>query len=139
MPDSASNSEWSPSTAPVTPEDFQACPVLVLHYWATWDLVDREMDKRIGRTRLVPSRMIRLWAAALIGAMIPWAYKIVMDRGAQILSTHQTVVHSKLIAVVLLGVYGLTYLVITAALGIPEARNVIDRGKRLLRLPFRTR
>jgi putative peptidoglycan lipid II flippase len=107
--------------------------------WVEFYLLRREMDKRIGRTRLVPSRMARLWTAALIGAMIPWAYKIVMDRGAPILSTHQTVVHSKVIALILLGVYGLTYLVITAALGIPEARNVIDRGKRLLRLPFRKR
>ena len=106
--------------------------------WVEFYLLRREMDKRIGRTRLVPSRMIRLWAAALIGAMIPWAYKIVMDRGAPILSTHDTVVHSKLIALILLVVYGLTYLGITAAFGIPEARNVIDRGKRLLRLPFRT-
>jgi putative peptidoglycan lipid II flippase len=107
--------------------------------WVEFYLLRREMDKRIGRTRLVPSRMARLWASALIGAMIPWAYKIVMDRGAPILSTHQTAVHSKLIALVLLVVYGMTYLGITAALGIPEAKNVFDRGKRLLRLPFRTR
>jgi hypothetical protein len=39
----------------------------------------------------------------------------------------------------LLAVYGLTYLGITAAFGIPEAKNVFDRGRRLLRLPFRTR
>jgi len=31
-----------------------------------------------------------------------------------------------------------TYLAATAALGIPEARNVIDRGKRLFRLVLRT-
>jgi len=42
-------------------------------------------------------------------------------------------------ALVLLGVYGVTYVGITAAFGIPEARNVIDRGRRLLRLPFRGR
>ena len=106
--------------------------------WVEFYLLRRELDKRIGRTRLVPARMARLWGAASIGAMIPWAYKIVMDRGAPILSTHGTVVHSKLIALILLVVYGLTYLGITAAFGIPEARNVIDRGKRLLRLPFRT-
>ena len=106
--------------------------------WVEFYLLRREMDKRIGRTRLVPSRMVRLWGAALIGAMIPWTYKLVMDRGAPILSLHDTVVHSKLTALVLLAIYGFTYLAITAALGIPEARNVFDRGKRLLRLPFRT-
>jgi putative peptidoglycan lipid II flippase len=106
--------------------------------WVEFYLLRREMDKRIGRTRLVPSRMARLWGAALVGAMIPWIYKIVMDRSAPILSTHETVVHSKLIALILLVVYGLTYLGITAAFGIPEAKNVFDRGKRMLRLPFRT-
>ena len=106
--------------------------------WVEFYLLRREMDKRIGRTRLVPSRMVRLWGAALIGAMIPWTYKIVMDRGAPILSLHDTIVHSKLTALVLLVVYGLTYLAITAAFGIPEAKNVVDRGRRLLRLPFRT-
>jgi hypothetical protein len=71
--------------------------------------------------------------------MIPWAYKLVMDRGAPILSAHETVVQSKLLALVLLAAYGLTYLAITAAFGIPEAKNVIDRGKRLFRLAVRTR
>jgi putative peptidoglycan lipid II flippase len=106
--------------------------------WVEFYLLRRGMDERIGRTRLVPSRMARLWGAALIGAMIPWTYKLVMDRGAPILSPHDTVVRSKLTALLLLAAYGLIYLAITAAFGIPEARNVVDRGKRLLRLPFRT-
>jgi len=29
---------------------------------------------------LIPSRMIRLWAAALIGALLPWLYKLWVDR-----------------------------------------------------------
>lgn len=106
--------------------------------WVEFYLLRRAMDKRIGRTRLVASRMVRLWGAALIGATIPWVYKLVMDRGAPILSAHNTVVHSKLTALILLAAYGLTYLAITAAFGIPEAKNVFDRGRRLLRLPFRT-
>jgi putative peptidoglycan lipid II flippase len=107
--------------------------------WVEFYLLRREIDKRIGRTRLVPARMARLWAAAIIGALIPWVYKLVMDRFAPILSVHETAVDSKLKALILLAVYGLTYLAITAAFGIPEATNVIDRGRRLLRLPFRTR
>jgi hypothetical protein len=42
-------------------------------------------------------------------------------------------------AFVLLAFYGLVYLAITAALRIPEAANVIDRGRRLLRLGRRTK
>src|SRR4051812_9307491 len=51
MADASSNSDWSPSTVPVAPGDFEAFPVLVLHYWAMWDLHDREMDKRLGVLR----------------------------------------------------------------------------------------
>ncbi|HMI54696.1 MAG TPA: murein biosynthesis integral membrane protein MurJ [Gemmatimonadaceae bacterium] len=105
--------------------------------WVEFYLLRREMDKRIGQTRLVPARMLRLWGAAIGAAAIPWAYKLVADRGAPLLSTHETVLYSKLIALILLAVYGLTYLAATAAFGIPEARNVIDRGARLLRLARR--
>ncbi|MDP9201300.1 MAG: murein biosynthesis integral membrane protein MurJ [Gemmatimonadota bacterium] len=106
--------------------------------WVEFYLLRRGLDERIGRTRLVPARMARLWGAAILGAMIPWAYKIAMDRGVPILSPHETAVHSKVMALLLLALYGLTYLAITAAFGIPEARNVIDRGRRLFRLMSRT-
>jgi putative peptidoglycan lipid II flippase len=106
--------------------------------WVEFYLLRRELDRRIGRTRLVPARMARLWGAAILGAMVPWAYKLWVDRGAPLFSVHEAAVHSKLTALVLLVAYGLTYLAATAALGIPEARNVIDRGKRLFRLVLRT-
>jgi hypothetical protein len=83
--------------------------------------------------------MARLWGAAAAGAAIPWVYKLIADRGAPILSAHENAVPSKLLAFILLAIYGVTYVGITAAFGIPEAKNVIDRGRRLLRLPFRTR
>ena len=106
--------------------------------WVEFYLLRRELDRRIGRTRLVPARMARLWGAAILGAMIPWAYKLWVDRGAPLLSVHEAAIHSKLTALILLAAYGLMYLAITAALGIPEARNVMDRGKRLFRLVVRT-
>ena len=106
--------------------------------WVEFYLLRRELDRRIGRTRLVPARMLRLWSAAILGAMIPWAYKLWVDRGAPVFSVHEAAIHSKLTALVLLAAYGLMYLAITAALGIPEARNVMDRGKRLFRLVVRT-
>jgi putative peptidoglycan lipid II flippase len=106
--------------------------------WVEFYLLRRDLDKRIGRTRLVSSRMARLWGAAIAGALIPWAYKLWMDWGAPILSAHDTAVRSKLMALLLLGLYGVTYLAMTAAFGIPEARNVIDRGRRLFKLVLRT-
>ena len=57
-----------------------------------------------------------------------------MDRDNPLLSAHENVVHSKLSALILLAVYGLTYLALTAAFKIPEAQTVINRGKRLVRL-----
>jgi putative peptidoglycan lipid II flippase len=106
--------------------------------WVEFYLLRRELDRRIGRTRLVPARMARLWGAAILGAMIPWAYKLWVDRGAPVFSVHEAAIHSKLTALILLAAYGLIYLAVTAALGIPEARNVMDRGKRLFRLVART-
>ncbi|GAC1414801.1 MAG: hypothetical protein NVSMB53_12950 [Gemmatimonadaceae bacterium] len=107
--------------------------------WVEFYLLRREMDTRIGRTRLVPARMARLWGAALLGAAMPWAYKLAADRDAPIFSTHEAAVGTKLIALVLLLLYGLVYLAATAAFGIPEARNVIDRGRRLFNLVLRPR
>jgi putative peptidoglycan lipid II flippase len=107
--------------------------------WVEFFLLRREMDRRIGRTRLVGSRMARLWGAAIVAAMIPWTYKIYVNRGAPILSAHETAVQSKLLALLLLATYGVAYLAFTAAFGIPEAKNVVDRGRRLTRLVFRSR
>jgi putative peptidoglycan lipid II flippase len=107
--------------------------------WVEFYLLRRQMDQRIGRTRLVPARVAQLWIAAATGAAVPWGYKLIADRGAPLFSAHENAVPSKLLAFILLGVYGLIYVGMTAAFGIPEARNVIDRGQRLLRLPFRRR
>jgi len=75
---------------------------------------------------------------ALAGAALPWGYKLGIDRGSPLFSAHDTAVHSKLVALVLLAIYGLVYLATTAAFGIPEAKNVIDRGTRLLKLGRRS-
>lgn len=102
--------------------------------WVEFFLLRREMDGRIGRTRLIPARMARLWGAAIGAAVLPWIYKVAVDRSSPLLSAHENAVQTKLTALLLLALYGLTYVAITAAFRIPEAANVIDRGKRLLKL-----
>ncbi|MFL5479715.1 MAG: murein biosynthesis integral membrane protein MurJ [Gemmatimonadaceae bacterium] len=102
--------------------------------WVEFYLLRRELDRRIGRTRLVPARMTRLWAAAIVGAAIPWLYKLAMDRGSAVFSTHEGVIHSKLVALLLLGIYGVTYVALTAAFKIPEATTVIQRARRVVKL-----
>jgi putative peptidoglycan lipid II flippase len=101
--------------------------------WVEFYLLRREMDKRIGRTRLIPARTARLWMAALIAAALPWIYKLIIDRGAPFLSAHETIVATKLMAAVLLAVYAVTYLGVTAAFGIPEAKHLVNRGTRALK------
>ena len=95
--------------------------------WVEFFLLRRELDKRIGRTRLIRSRMARLWGSALAGAVIPWIYKLLMDRGNPILSAHENAVHSKLMALLLLAIYGVAYVVMTVAFGVPEARIIVER------------
>jgi putative peptidoglycan lipid II flippase len=103
--------------------------------WVEFYLLRRELDKRIGRTRLIPSRMVKLWGAAAIGAALPWTYKLVVDRSGALLSIHENAINSKLTALLLLLVYGITYVVLTVTFGIPEARHVLNRVRRVLRLP----
>jgi len=107
--------------------------------WVEFYLLRREMDKRIGRTRLVPARTARLWFAALAAAAIPWIYKLIADRGAPLLSAHETIIRTKLMAFALLAAYAVTYLGTTAAFGIPEAKHLIDRGTRALKVARRSR
>ena len=102
--------------------------------WVEFYLLRRTLDKRIGKTRFIPARMVRLWIAAIAGAVLPWAYKIAVDRGSPLISAHENAVHSKLAALMLLAVYGLTYLALTAAFRIPEAANVLGRVRTVLRL-----
>jgi putative peptidoglycan lipid II flippase len=102
--------------------------------WVEFYLLRREMDKRVGRTRLVPERMTKLWAAALIAAAIPWIYKLARDRGNPFFSAHENAVQSKFLALLLLGIYGVCYLGLTAAFRIPEAQIVVTRARRILRV-----
>jgi putative peptidoglycan lipid II flippase len=101
--------------------------------WVEFFLLRRGLDKRIGKTRLIPERMIRLWAAALIGALLPWLYKLWVDRGQPVFAAHEQAIHSKFMAFVLLAVYGLTYVALTVAFRIPEAANVVNRVRGVLR------
>ncbi len=102
--------------------------------WVEFFLLRRELDKRIGQTRLIPSRIAKLWASALIGAAVIWIYKLSVDRGSPVFSAHENAIHSKLMALMLLGLYGLIYIALTVVFRIPEASNVMDRARRVLRL-----
>jgi hypothetical protein len=69
--------------------------------------------------------MAKLWIGALIGAGVGWALKVAMGAGQR---------HPLILAVVVLNAYGLTYFGVTSLLGIDQAKAIVGRGLRILRL-----
>jgi uncharacterized membrane protein YhiD involved in acid resistance len=77
------------------------------------------MNRRIGVTGLSPNFVASLWLSAAIGAAAGW--------GMRMLSAHQTPFVSR---VLVLATYGAIYLLMTVALRVPEAANMIARVRR---------
>jgi putative peptidoglycan lipid II flippase len=100
--------------------------------WIEFLLLRHALRKRIGPTGLSKATAASLWIAALIAAALPWAYKL-FAQGSGALAELATRSQSKRIAFALLVVYGLLYLVLTSAQGIPEARVLTGRLSRLVR------
>jgi putative peptidoglycan lipid II flippase len=91
--------------------------------WVEFILLRRSLNRRIGRTGLSSPLVAKLWMAAGIGAAIGWGIKLLLG--------HR---HPFIVAIVVLGPYGITYFSITSAFGITEAQQVMARVFRLLRL-----
>jgi putative peptidoglycan lipid II flippase len=91
--------------------------------WIEFLLLRRSLNRRIGRTGLPLAYSTKLWIAALIGAAVGWTLKLLLGP-----------LHPIPLAAVVLGGFGVTYFAVTFALGISEARNVIGKFGRLLKL-----
>ncbi|HEY8186340.1 MAG TPA: murein biosynthesis integral membrane protein MurJ [Pyrinomonadaceae bacterium] len=91
--------------------------------WIEFALLRRSLNLRIGRTGLSASYVIKLWMAALVSAGIGWGFKLLLGE-----------LHPIPLAAVVLGGYGVAYFGLTDVLGMPEARAVIGRILRLLRI-----
>jgi len=91
--------------------------------WVEFALLRRSLNRRIGRTGLPGSYVVKLWLSAGIGAGLGWGLKILVG--------HR---HPLIVALIVLGGYGVTYFGVTSLFGIGEARRVIARGLRILRL-----
>ncbi|HSS20254.1 MAG TPA: murein biosynthesis integral membrane protein MurJ [Pyrinomonadaceae bacterium] len=91
--------------------------------WIEFALLRRSLNRRIGRTGLPASYVAKLWLAAIVGAGLGWGLKLALGK-----------VHPIPMATVVLGVYGVTYFLITYAMKLPESRTVIGRVFRLLRI-----
>jgi putative peptidoglycan lipid II flippase len=88
--------------------------------WIEFLLLRRALNRRIGPTGLPATLAIKLWGAAGLGAGTAWALRAALPAG----------IHPIAGAVGLLGVFGVVYLGVTAAMGIPEARRLGGRLRR---------
>jgi putative peptidoglycan lipid II flippase len=91
--------------------------------WIEFALLRRSLNRRIGRTGLSASYVIKLWIAALLAADIGWTFKLLLGE-----------LHPIPLAAVVLGGYGIVYFGVTFVLELSESRVVINRIFRLLRL-----
>ena len=93
--------------------------------WIEFTLLRRKLNRRIGRTGLPLSLVAKLWLGAIVGAAVAWGFKLLLPR-----------LHPLPLAIIVLGSYGVTYFLITAAVGVQEAKDVIAR---VFRIAFRRR
>ena len=91
--------------------------------WLELALLRNSLRGRIGKTGLPVSFILRLWAAAAAGAAAGWGGKSMMDLS-----------HPIPLAIVSLGLYGAVYLGIALAFRVPEARGLISKVGRFIRL-----
>ena len=87
--------------------------------WVELFLLRRALATRIGKTSMKPTYTLRLWGAGLSAALVASSLRLVPAQG-----------HTIWMGVLILSVYGLVYLGVTSAVGIPEAAGL---RKKILR------
>ncbi|MCM3905747.1 MAG: murein biosynthesis integral membrane protein MurJ [Pyrinomonadaceae bacterium] len=90
--------------------------------WIEFVLLRRTLNRRIGHSGVPIPYLLKLWFAAFLGAAGGWGGKLLVGPR-----------HPIPVAVVVLGVYGLSYFAVTSAFGIPEARTMIGRAVRIIK------
>ena len=86
--------------------------------WLEFSLLRHTMNAKVGRTGVPAAFVLRVFGAALGAAAAAWAVIMVLDAGP------------KIGGILVAGTFGLTYLFLTYALGIPEARALLGRFSR---------
>jgi len=87
--------------------------------WVEMLLLRRTLNARIGKTGLPLEYVAKLWGSALAGAAIAWILKLVLPA-----------LHPVIAAVMVLGAYGLTFLLVTLVLRVAEASAALARVAR---------
>jgi putative peptidoglycan lipid II flippase len=87
--------------------------------WFEMLLLRRALNARIGHTGLAAEYVLKLWSAAALGAAAAWAVKVAIPS-----------LHPVVTAILVLGPYGLVFLITAFALRIPEASTMLARVRR---------
>src|SRR3989441_9603431 len=87
--------------------------------WVEMLMLRRTLNARIGHTGLDSAYVVKLWTAAVAGAAAAWLVKMILP-----------ILYPAIIAVLVLGPYGLVFLAMTFAQKIPEASTGLDRIRR---------
>src|ERR1035437_6674386 len=88
--------------------------------WVEFSLLRRTMNRRIGATGLPPAYLAKCWGAALAAAGIAGALQLAVGHRNPII-----------VAIVVLGPYGIAYFAGAAVLGLPEVRALFNMFSRM--------
>lgn len=91
--------------------------------WVEFALLRRSLNRRIGRTGLSASYVVKLWIAALLAADVGWMFKLLVGD-----------IHPIPLAALVLGGYGIAYFGVAFFLELSESQEVIRKILRLFRL-----
>lgn len=88
--------------------------------WIEFALLRRTLNRRIGATGLRPAYLVKAWIAALVAAGVGRALLLAVGHRNPIL-----------IAIVVLGPYGIGYFALASVLGLSEVRSLLGMFSRL--------
>jgi len=84
--------------------------------WVEMLMLRRTLNSRIGHTGLAFDYIVKLWGAAIAGAVVAWLVKLTLPP-----------MHPAMAAVFILGPYGLVFLGTTFVLRVSEASTAVSR------------
>ena len=87
--------------------------------WVEFTLLRRELQRRIGKATVSRGLVLRLWGVAVAAGGVAYGVQLLLGSA-----------RSVVIAVAVLGTYGVIYLIATDLIGIPEARSFTRRFRR---------
>jgi putative peptidoglycan lipid II flippase len=90
--------------------------------WVEMLLLRRTLNARIGRTGLPAAYVAKLWGSSIAGAALAWTVKLALPP-----------LHPVIVAVGVLGAFGLTFLMATIFLRVAEASAALERVTHLRR------